>query len=423
MNVDDTSTTAHAKSVRVVTPAPTPSRNRIESVDVLRGLVMVIMALDHTRDFFSSYVGNPTDAAQVSGWMFFTRWITHLCAPTFVFLAGTSIYLQSLRKPRPQLARFLVGRGVWLMVVELVVVSTMLTFHPSIHFIFLQVIWVTGLSMVLMAGLIYLPLWALVLFGAALLLFHNAFDAVNPATMTPVAGTLWRLLHVPGLLRSPATGYFWLNLYPLIPWPGIMTLGFVFGALLQRPAASRQRLILLIGSVSILCFAVLRFTNRYGDPLPWKPQTTSARTFMSFMDLQKYPPSLLYALATLGVSLCLMAMFDHENESGTQEGRKRRGITSILTIYGRVPFFYYVLHFTLIHLAAVLVTAALGLNWRWWFGVPPTGSVIGGHPPGFGFSLPIVYLIWLAIVTICYFPCRLFAELKQRNRSPWLSYL
>jgi uncharacterized membrane protein len=350
--------------------------------------------------------------------MFFTRWITHLCAPTFVFLAGTSIYLQSLRKPRPQLARFLASRGLWLMFVELVVVSSLLTFHPSTHFAFLQVIWVTGVSMVLMAGLIYLPLWAVALFGAALVLFHNLLDGVNPATMTPLAGTLWRLLHVRGLLRPPASGYFWLNLYPLIPWPGIMALGFGFGALLLRTPAQRQRIILLLGLGSVLSFALLRFSNFYGNPLPWKPQVSSARTFMSFLDVYKYPPSLLFVLATLGISLCLLALFDR-----WQSRESFRLMRSVLSVYGHVPFFYYVLHFTLIHLAALLTTAALGLDWRWWFGLPPTSSFMVGQPPGFGFSLPIVYLIWFGIVAICYFPCRWFARLKQRSHTVWLSYL
>ena len=236
--------------------------------------------------------------------------------------------------------------------------------------------------------------------------------------MTPLAGTLWRLLHVPGLLRSPASGYFWINLYPLIPWPGIMALGFVFGALLKRTPAQRQRIILLIGAGSILSFALLRFSKFYGDPLPWKPQSSSIRTFMSFLDVQKYPPSLLFVLATLGISLCLLAFFDR-----WQSRESFRTVRSVLSIYGRVPFFYYVLHFTLIHLAAALTTAALGLDWRWWFGLPPTSGVMAGHPPGFGFSLPIVYLVWLAIVALCYFPCRWFARLKQSNRSPLLSYL
>jgi len=379
---------------------------------------MVIMALDHTRDFFSSYTGNPTDAAQVSGLIFFTRWITHLCAPTFVFLAGTSIYLQLLRKPHAELARFLLLRGLWLMLMELVVVSSMLTFHPSTHFLLLQVIWVTGISMLLMAGLIYLPLWAVMLFGAGLVLFHNAFDGVNPATMTPAIGTLWRLLHVPGLLRPPASGYFWINLYPLIPWPGIMALGFAFGSLLQSSPLKRQRAMWFLGLGSLLVFVVLRFSNLYGDPVRWKTQVSGLRTFLSFLDLQKYPPSLLYVLATLGVSLCLMAWFDRwQNRENFQPAR------SVLSVYGRVPFFYYVLHFTAIHLAALLVTAALGLNWRWWLGLPPGASVIAGHPPGFGFSIPMVYLLWVGIVALCYFPCRWFAGMKQRHRSVWLSYL
>lgn len=392
---------------------------------------MVIMALDHTRDFFSNYGGNPTDPATASGWMFFTRWITHLCAPTFVFLAGTSIYLQSLRKPRPELARFLLSRGLWLMVLELVVVSSMLTFHPSPHFFLIQVIWVTGVSMVLMAALIYLPLWAIGLFGAVLALGHNAFDSVSPAAMSPVAGTLWRLLHVPGPLLPPDSGYLWLNLYPLIPWPGIMALGFVFGRVLQQPPGKRERTILLIGCGALVIFTLVRYTNFYGDPLPWKTQSTGWRTFLSFINVQKYPPSLLFALVTLGVVLCVMALFDRESGNqaeGSPRRQSRKGhwigkpVRDILSIFGRVPFFYYLLHFTTIHLAALLTTAVMGLDWRWWSQLPP-GGVFAGHPPGFGFSLPIVYLVWLGIVGFCYFPCRWYAEVKQRNRSVWLSYL
>jgi uncharacterized membrane protein len=394
------------------------SLNRIESVDVLRGVVMVIMALDHTREFFSNYGGNPTDAATAPGIIFFTRWITHLCAPTFVFLAGTSIYLQSLRKPRSQLSRFLVTRGVWLMVLELVVVSSMLTFHPSVHLLFLQVIWVTGLSMILMAALIYLPLWAVTSFGAGLVLAHNAFDWVNPGAMGPVAATTWRLLHVPGLLVPPASGNLWLNLYPLIPWPGIMALGFAFGWFLQLPPAQRQRAMLSLGLGSLVVFTLLRGINRYGDPLPWKHQVSAGRTVMSFLDVQKYPPSLLFTLVTLGISLCLMAAFEAWQARGNF-----KALRSILSVYGRVPFFYYVLHFTTIHFAALLTTAALGLDWRWWLKLPPGGGIFAGQPPGYGFSLPVVYLVWLAIVTLCYFPCRWFAGVKQRNKSAWLSYL
>jgi len=394
------------------------SRARVESVDVLRGLVMVIMALDHVRDFFSNYAGNPTDAATAPGAIFFTRWITHLCAPTFVFLAGASIYLQLLRKPRAQLAQFLVSRGLWLMALELVVVSSILTFHPSMHVLLLQVIWVTGLSMILMAALIYLPVPVVTVFGALLVLAHNAFDWVKPGTMGPVAGTICRLLHVPGLLLPPTSGYFWVNLYPLIPWPGIMALGFAFGVFLQRPPLPRRRTMLLLSIGSLFIFVALRFSNLYGDPIPWKHQISAARTFMSFMDLQKYPPSLLYVLATLGVSLSLMAAFEAWHARGSFQKAR-----SILSVYGRVPFFYYVLHFSSIHLAALLTTAALGLNWRWWLALPPAGGIFAGEPPGYGFSLPIVYLVWLLIVTLCYFPCKWFAGVKQRSRGAWLSYL
>lgn len=395
-----------------------PLRSRIESVDLLRGLVMVIMALDHVRDFFSSYLGNPTDAAKVSALLYFTRWITHLCAPTFVFLAGTSIYLQFLRKERAELSRFLVTRGLWLMLLELVVVSSMLTFHPSPVFLVLQVIWVTGLSMVLMAALIHLPMWVVIAFGSVLVLGHNAFDKVNPASMGPIAATTWKLLHVPGVLRPPTSGYFWLNLYPLIPWPGIMALGFAFGALLKRPPAARAKSMLLLGAVAICAFVALRFVNGYGEPFPWKHQATPGRTFMSFMDVQKYPPSLMFSQVTLGVSLCLMSGLERLQERGAL-----KSVRDVLSVFGRVPFFYYLLHFTLIHIAAIVTSAVLGLDWTWWFGLPPTRSALAGQPPGYGFSLGVVYAMWALIIFLCYFPCRWYAALKQRSRSPWLSYL
>jgi len=280
------------------------------------------------------------------------------------------------------------------------------------------VIWVTGASMILMALLIYLPLWAVTLFGAALVLGHNAFDGISPAAMSPFAGTVWRLLHVPGVLVPPASGNMWLNLYPLIPWPGIMALGFAFGSFLQWPPLIRRRAMLGVGAGSLLVFALLRWSNLYGDPQSWKHQVSGERTFMSFLDVQKYPPSLLYVLATLGVSLCLMAAFDAWQTRGVF-----KTVRSILSVYGRVPFFYYVLHGTAIHLAALLTSAALGLDWRWWIKLPPGGSVIAGQPPGSGLSLPVVYLVWLAIVIFCYFPCKWFAGVKQRNKSPWLSYL
>jgi uncharacterized membrane protein len=261
--------------------------------------------------------------------------------------------------------------------------------------------------------------------------------------MGPVAGTLWRLLHVPGVLVPPASGNLWLNLYPLIPWPGIMALGFAFGSGLQRTPAQRRRVMLWLGAGSLLVFGLLRFSNLYGDPGSWKSQLSGERTFMSFLDVQKYPPSLLFVLATLGVSLCLMAMFDRWQakegnleamkpgkdweELGKQEGRKGYWVTgrirSILSVYGRVPFFYYFLHFTTIHLAALLTTAALGLDWRWWIRLAPSGGIFAGLPRGYGFSLPIVYLVWITIIALCYLPCRWFAAVKQRNRSPWLSYL
>src|SRR5947209_7978390 len=249
-----TMTAASAAAVEQVRPRSA----RVESVDVLRGLIMVIMALDHVRDYFSSYSGNPTDPATTWPLMFFTRWITHLCAPTFVFLAGTSIFLQMQRKPRSQLSRLLLTRGLWLIFLDLVVMNMVMQFNWSPHVLFTVVLWVIGASMMIMAGLIHLPFRVVALFGFVLVFGHNLLDSVSPATMHPVPAALWHVLHVPGLVVPPSTGNFWLVMYPLIPWPGVMALGFCFGKLLQSDAASRARSMLRIGVAAFIAFFVLR---------------------------------------------------------------------------------------------------------------------------------------------------------------------
>lgn len=393
-----------------------PRMERVESVDVLRGLIMVIMAIDHVRDYFSNYIGNPTGPATTWPLMYFTRWITHLCAPTFVFLAGASIYLQMQRKPRAELSRLLLTRGVWLMFLDVIVMNFVMQFNWSPHVLFSVVLFVIGASMIIMAGLIYLPYWVVAAFGWILVIGHNLLDPIDPDKMSPLVGGLWHVLHVPGLVVPPSTGNFWLVIYPLIPWPGVMALGFCFGKLLQAPARDRARSMLQIGLSAVAAFVALRALNVYGNLFPWSRQSSAGRTLMSFLNVNKYPPSLDFLLVTLGLSLCLMALFERAHAAG-----KLNALRGILQVYGKVPFFYYILHFTLAHVFTLLTAAALGKDWRWYIQLAPKGFL--QPAPGYGFNLAVVYLVWFLLIVVCYVPCKWYAGVKARSTNQLLSYL
>ncbi|WP_090451328.1 heparan-alpha-glucosaminide N-acetyltransferase domain-containing protein [Dyella sp. OK004] len=383
------------------------ARRRIRVVDLLRGLVLALMVLDHTRDFFhvQAFEFSPTDPEKTTLMLFATRWVTHLCAPTFVFLAGTSIYLQRENgKSRSELARFLLSRGLWLIALELTVIS--FAFNFALPFAFMQVIWAIGGSMMLMAALIYLPARAVLLIGMVIVAGHNALASVDAASFGPFA-PVWALLMQ---LGEPPFGPG-LVAYPLIPWFGIMCLGYGCGHVFVQTDATRRRTLALLAAACLLVFLVLRLLNGYGDQAPWSQQTDSVHTFISFINVSKYPPSLLYVLATLGVSLGLSLGLE----------RLRGWPERALLAYGRTPLFTYLLHIYLIHGLAVLVGLAQG--------VPPsdfinflgdTSRLAKAH---WGVSLPMVYLIWVAILVALY-PCaRWYAALKVRRRHPLLSYL
>lgn len=394
-----------------------PARaSRIISVDELRGLVMVLMALDHVREYFTYLKFAPTDIAQTWGALFFTRWITHLCAPTFVFLAGTSIYLQARRKSRPQLTRFLLSRGLWLCFVEIFIVNTLMDFNFDIHRLVILEIWIIGISMMIMAALIQLPVKVVAGIAIALLALHNLLDPLQAANMGAFA-PFWHLLHEPGMVLAPGK-YFYVIGYPLLPWLGVMALGYAFGVVLKRDAVARRRWMLRAGAGAIAAFLVLRAVNWYGDPAPWKMQASAAKTIMSFLNVTKYPPSLLFVLVTLGISMCLMSGFER-----LEMAKRWAWLREVLSVYGRVPFFYYLLHIFVAHALVVAVSAATGNNWRWWFMEPPQGGVLTGPGPGFGFGLPVIWGIWMVVVVACYPACKWYAELKQRSRNPLLSYL
>ena len=402
-----------------------PSRGRIDSIDLLRGIVMVIMMLDHTRDFVHNavYQFDPTDPTHTNVALFFTRWITHFCAPVFVFLAGTGTYLQYARgKSKGELSKFLVTRGLWLIVLELTLVKLGVFFNFDIRFLgFLQVIWVIGVSMIVLAGLIHLPLRVTAAFGLLMIALHNLLDGFRvqswrgPETPVPsLAGKLWIVLHQAfeafPILGFPSPIVF--VIYPLVPWVGVMAAGYAFGALYQLNAQRRRRLLLIIGGVATGLFIIMRAIDAYGDPSQWSQQKNIVYTALSFLNTAKYPPSLLFLLMTLGPSIIALAVF---------ESTSRGPIARFFITFGRVPLFFYLLQWFTAHIISIVLHWAFGKPTAWLFQSPI--DLFSGAPQGTGFNLGVVYLAWIIGVLITYPLCKWFAGVKQRRRDWWLSYL
>jgi uncharacterized membrane protein len=379
---------ADAIAVRTVSRA---EQGRIASVDVLRGLVMALMALDHTRDFFGTGSFNPRDVAEPA--LFLTRWITHLCAPTFIFLAGLSAFLYGRGRSVAETSRFLLVRGLWLIVIEFTLVRFGWTFELDL---FQEntagVIFVIGASMVALAALIWLPRWAIAALALVMIAGHNLFDGIR-AEQLGQGGALWHVLHQPGMVRLSDHIKLFV-LYPLVPWIGVMAAGYALGPVMQREPDARQRLLFGLGAAVTLGFVLLRATNLYGDPALWSTQANGLATVLSFLNCEKYPPSLLYMMITLGPALMLLAAFEHA-----------RGVWArVLATFGQVPFFFYVVHIYLIHTLAIAAGSTAIL-------------------PKTGIGLPGIYLIWLLVLVLLYPICRWFAGLKQRGSGWWWSYL
>ena len=401
-----------------------PAKVRVDSIDLLRGIVMVIMMLDHTRDFIhnAAFQFAAEDPTRTNPALFFTRWITHFCAPTFIFLAGTSIYLQFIRgKSKTQLSSFLITRGLWLIFIEFSVVRLGASFNVEPKFlIMMQVIWVIGLSMILMSALIHLPLKAIAAFGLVMIALHNLLDRFRfMGFFFPnlgIGGKLWLILHQQGLFpvfggRSPVV----LVLYPLIPWVGVMAAGYAFGSLYQKNPAERKKLLTRIGLVAVALFFVIRVINRYGDPQPWEWQSRGfIYTVLSFLNTSKYPPSLLYLLMTLGPSILALAVFEAGNS------KPPAGLRKFFVTFGRVPLFFYVLQWPTAHLISLALHFAFGKPTWWLFKAPIDWNNIGSD---MGFNLLVVYLCWIVGVLLLYPLCKWFAGVKQRRRDWWLSYM
>lgn len=403
-----------------------PARARLESIDLVRGVVMVVMVLDHTRDFVHNvaFTFDPTDLTRTTTLLFLTRWITHYCAPAFVFLAGVSAYLQRLRgATTAELSRFLFTRGLWLVVLEFTAVRVGTWFNLDYAFIgVMQVIWTLGVSMVVLAALVHLPMTAIATFGVGMIALHNLLDGIHvqgwqgPGSPVPgAAARLWMILHQGNEFFPVFTwpGPVVLLIYPLVPWIGVMAAGYAFGRVYDLEAERRRRVLVLTGSALVVAFVAIRALNVYGDPSPWRVQASAVFTLLSFINTTKYPPSLLYLLMTLGPMLLALAWLEPR--------RMTNGAARALVTFGRVPLFFYLLQWPLAHGAAIAVSLFAGKEVGYYFTSPP--AFFADVPPNAGFGLGTVYLCWAAVVVVLYFLCRWYANVKRRHPGSVLRYL
>lgn len=388
---------------------------RMMSIDILRGLVIVVMALDHVRDYvMAGSVQDPTADPATGPLLFATRWITHFCAPTFVFLAGTSVGLMARRKRPSDLAQFLLLRGLWLVIIEILVISMASSFAPmgitelgGRTYVGLQVIWVIGASMMVLAGAQYLGPRACLAIGLAIVFGHNLLDSVWPAASTTgITEPLWAVLHARQVYEvGPLSVYF---SYPLLPWIGVMLVGYASAGLFQGPSNLRNERLTRIGVGLVIGFFLLRALDIYGDPHPWHVYPSRiAASVMSFLATTKYPPSLLYLLMTLGPAAIVCGFVE----------RLGSGVRDVLVTYGRAPLAFYVAHLYLIHATTILLGIAQGFSAQQFL------TQYRYYPRGYGVTLAGVYVIWIAVVVVLYPFCRWVSSVKARRTDWWLSYV
>ncbi len=381
-------------------------RPRIQSIDTVRGVIMVLMALDHTRDFFGVPGVSPTNLDQATAALFFTRWITNICAPVFFLLTGTGAYLSLRKKSTSALSRFLFTRGLWLIFLEQVVMRGFgWQFNFDYKVSMLVVLWALAWAMIFLSALVYLPTKWVTSIGILMIAGHNLLDSIQSSS------PLFSILHAPGfVVNNPRHVVF--VAYPLIPWVGVTAAGYGLGQIYSWPAERRKVFLLRLGIILTAAFVVLRGINIYGDPSRWSVQKSALFTVLSFLNTVKYPPSLLFLLMTLGPALLLLWALD---------GGTPAWLRPAHTI-GKVPLFYFLLHVPLIHTLAIIVCYLRYGQVHWMFESPGIGQFPITPPPGWGFSLPIVYLVWIFVVVALYPLCSWFAALKQRRNDAWLSY-
>ena len=388
--------------------------NRIHSIDILRGLVMVIMALDHVRDYFhlGAIVSDPLDLETTTPILFMTRFVTHFCAPVFIFLTGTSASLYGQNKTKKVLSKFLWTRGLWLILVEIVIMNFLWWFNPAYSFINLQVIWAIGLSMIFLSLLIYLPIRILMLLSLVVVFGHNLLDGITMEG-TSLSAILWYIFHQAKFLpvsESRVVAFY----YPVLPWIAVMSLGYCFGRMYHKgfDQLKRKKNLLILGVSTIALFLIIRAVNVYGDMTTWSQQKNILFTFFSFINVSKYPPSLLYILITIGPTFIVLYFL---------EDVKSR-VTDFLLVFGRVPFFYYLMHVLFIHSAALLTLVLLGDDWT--LMIFDYASFTTNKLANYGYSLGIVYLVWILIVALLYPLCNVYMRYKLNHPEKWwLSYL
>ncbi len=392
------------------------AQKRIESLDILRGLVMLLMALDHVRDYthIGYWYGNPTDLETTTGFLFFTRWITHFCAPVFVFLAGTSAFLFGSKQLNTRaLSTFLWTRGLWLIFIELTVVNFAWTFDPKLEIHIFQVIWAIGVCMVLLGFLVYLPKKLLLIIGLAILFGHNLLDTIVMEGNDSLS-VVWYFIHQQQTVTlQDGAGSLFIG-YPVLPWLGIMILGYCFGYFYKRETAAeiRKKWLLRFGFGSVLLFILVRYFNSYGDLAPWSTQKSIGFSVMSFLNTTKYPPSLLYTLMTVGPALLFLYIIEPV----------KNVFTKFLTVIGRVPFFYYILHLYLAHILGFIGLTLLGGNWKEL--IFTNERLNSGFLSDKGFDLWVSYAVWIFVVMLLYPLCKRFMYYKANNKNKWwLRYL
>jgi len=384
-------------------------KERIKSIDIVRGIIMIIMTLDHSRDFLHYPGPSPLDMQTTTVILFFTRWITHFCAPGFVFLSGLSAYLAGQRRTKRELSIFLLKRGLWLILSDILIISLLFTFDLQYHLIILEVLWATGFGMIILALMLRAPMPVITIVALIILFGHNVFDYIQlPAG--GLAGALSKmLLSARGVFIPLGTGRSIAVLYAVIPWAGALFLGYGFGRLYQTgyDATKRKRILLLSGASAVVLFLILRLINHYGDPSPWVSQRNIIHTLLSFLNVTKQSPSLLFFLITLGPLMILLSFT--EKTAGP--------FADFCRVYGKVPYFYFILHLSLLRLLNIGLALMSGLPLK------TDRSPIVWQVEGFGLPLWAVYLFWIAVVMLLYFPCRWYGNYKQSNRTWWLSYI
>ncbi len=386
---------------------------RINSIDILRGFIMLIMALDHVRDYFhaQALIDQPTNLLNTTPQLFFTRWITHYCAPLFLFLSGISAFLSGQRKTKKELSVFLIKRGLWLILFEIFIMTLILSFNPTYSLILLMVIWAIGWSMIILGVLIRTSYLVIAIVGIILVFAHNITDDFPPIKNTALDAFLRIFVSGSGT-AYPFAGRTILFAYAILPWTGIMLIGFAFGQLYKTnfDAIRRKKILLWSGIGTVVFFIILRIINHYGDPAPWAPRQNAMFSFMSFVNTTKYPVSLQFTCMTLGPALIALSFLDNIKD----------GWFNFVKVYGKVPLFFFAGHFLLAHILCVIAFFATGHTTDQ---IVDPNSPFLFRPVQFGFSLRTTYLIWLQVILLMYYPCKWYGKYKETHRKWWLSYL